>query len=285
VGDLLDEKVFREKLEANLSMKNPCLETCLHDKGFSCEAIFQEYIGYAQRLQKYVGNTSVFLDRQMKQGQHILFEGAQGTHLDVDHGTYPFVTSSNTVAGNACTGAGIGPTKISEVIGVAKAYTTRVGSGPFPTELKDEVGERIRQRGREFGATTGRPRRCGWLDIPVLKDAIRLNGIAGIALTKMDVLGEFETIKICAAYQYQGQRYEEVPSQIKILQECEPIYEEIPGWKAELRDTRNFEDLPPRAKDYIRHIEELTDTEVILVSVGERREETMFRRNPFRRRP
>jgi len=285
MGDLLDEEVFQQKLKASLSVKNPCLETCLHEKGFSWEAIFQEYMGYAQRLKKYVGNTSVYLDRQMKQGQHILFEGAQGTHLDVDHGTYPFVTSSNTVAGNACTGAGIGPTKISEVIGVSKAYTTRVGSGPFPTELKDEVGERIRQRGREFGATTGRPRRCGWLDIPVLKDAIRLNGLTGIALTKMDVLGEFETIKICTAYQCQGQRCEEVPSATKILQECEPIYEEIPGWKAELRDTRNFEDLPPRAKDYIRHVEELTNTEVILVSVGERREETILRRNPFRHGP
>jgi adenylosuccinate synthase len=285
VGDLLDEEVFRVKLQSNLSLKNPCLETCLHDKGFSPEAILTEYGGYAQRLKKYVGNTSVFLERQMKQGQHILFEGAQGTQLDVDHGTYPFVTSSNTVAGSACTGTGIGPTRISEVIGVAKAYTTRVGSGPFPTELQDEVGGRIRQKGREFGATTGRPRRCGWLDIPLLKDAIRLNGLTGMALTKMDVLSEFERIKICTAYQYRGQRYEGVPSQIKVLQECEPVYEEIPGWKAELGESRNFEDLPPRAKDYIRHVEELTDTEVILVSVGERREETILRRNPFRHGP
>jgi adenylosuccinate synthase len=285
VGDLLDEKVFQEKLKANLSIKNPCLETCLQDKGFSLEEVFREYIGYAQRLEKYVGNISVFIDRQMKQGRHILFEGAQGTHLDVDHGTYPFVTSSNTVSGGACTGAGIGPTKITEVIGVSKAYTTRVGSGPFPTELKDEVGERIRQRGREFGATTGRPRRCGWLDIPLLKDAIRLNGLTGIALTKMDVLSEFETIKICTSYRYQGQRNEEVPSQMKVLQECEPVYEEIPGWKADLRDIRNFEDLPPKAKDYVRHVEELTDTGVILVSVGERREEIILRRNPFRHGP
>ena len=285
VGDLLDEKVFQEKLKTNLSIKNPCLETCLQDKGFSLEEVFREYIGYAQRLEKYVGNISVFIDRQMKQGRHILFEGAQGTHLDVDHGTYPFVTSSNTVAGGACTGAGIGPTKITEVIGVSKAYTTRVGSGPFPTELKDEVGEKIRQRGREFGATTGRPRRCGWLDIPLLKDAIRLNGVSGIVLTKMDVLSEFETIKICTSYRYQGQRNEEVPSQIKVLQECEPVYEEIPGWKVDLRDIRNFEDLPPRAKDYVRHVAELTDTEVVLVSVGERREEIILRRNPFRHGP
>lgn len=283
VGDLLDEQLFREKLRMNLAIKNPCLETCLHDKGFDLEAIFQEYISYGQRLKKYVANTSVFIDRQMKQGRHILFEGAQGTHLDVDHGTYPFVTSSNTVAGGACTGAGIGPTKISEVIGVSKAYTTRVGEGPFPTELKDEIGDRMRVRGREFGATTGRPRRCGWLDIPLLGDAIRLNGLGGIALTKLDVLSEFENIKICTAYKYRGQRLEDVPSSFKALQECEPVYEEIPGWRTELKNARHFDDLPRRAQDYVRHVEQLTDTEVILVSVGERREETILRRNPFQK--
>ena len=285
VGDLLDEKVFRDKLEENLTVKNPCLETCLNDKGFNLEEIFKEYTGYAGRLKKYVGNTSLFINRQMKKGRHILFEGAQGTHLDVDHGTYPFVTSSNTVAGGACSGAGIGPTKITEVIGVAKAYTTRVGSGPFPTELIDAVGEKIRERGREFGATTGRPRRCGWLDIPLLRDAIRLNGLTGIALTKMDVLSEFATIKICTAYEYHGQRLEDVPSSIRILQECRPIYEEVPGWKAEMRHTRKFEALPPMAREYVKRVEELTETEVILVSVGERREETILRRNPFPKGP
>lgn len=281
VGDLFDETVFRKKLEANLAAKNPCLEICLRDKGFDPEAIFQEYMEYARRLIKYVANTSVFIDREIKQGSHILFEGAQGTHLDVDHGTYPFVTSSNTVAGGACTGAGIGPTKITEVIGVSKAYTTRVGEGPFPTELKDEVGERIRELGREFGATTGRPRRCGWLDIPLLREAIRLNGLTGIALTKMDVLSDFETIKICTSYKYRDKRCEGVPSQTHVLKECEPVYEEIPGWKAELRNARDFHDLPLKAQDYVRRVEELTDTEVILVSVGERREETILRRNPF----
>jgi adenylosuccinate synthase len=285
VGDLLNLKIFRKKLEANLAVKNPCLETCLKDKGFDLEEIFQEYGGYGERLKKYVIDISVFINHQIKQGQHILLEGAQGTHLDVDHGTYPFVTSSNTVAGGACTGAGIGPTKITEVIGVSKAYTTRVGEGPFPTELKDEVGERIRERGREFGATTGRPRRCGWLDIPLLRDAIRLNGLTGIALTKMDVLSEFETIKICTSYQHRNKRCQEVPSSIEVLQECVPVYEEIPGWKGELRNARNFKDLPPQAQDYVRRIEELTETEVILVSVGERREETILRRNPFERGP
>jgi len=210
-------------------------------------------------------------------------EGAQGTHLDIDHGTYPFVTSSNTVAGGACTGAGIGPTKITEVIGVSKAYTTRVGGGPFPTELKDEVGERIRERGKEYGATTGRPRRCGWLDIPLLLDSIRLNGLTGIALTKMDVLSEFDVIKICTAYQLKNKRCTKVPSAVEDLEECVPLYEEIRGWKQELRDVRHFRDLPPQAQAYVRRVEELTATEVMVVSVGERREETILRRNPFDR--
>jgi adenylosuccinate synthase len=285
VGDLLDPETFWEKLHANLALKNQCLETCLHDQGLKMEEIFQEYSGYADRLGKYVGNTSVFIDREMRKGKHILFEGAQGSHLDVDHGTYPYVTSSNTIAGGACTGAGVGPTKISEVIGVSKAYTTRVGAGPFPTELKNEVGEKIRQRGGEFGATTGRPRRTGWLDIPVLRDAIRLSGITGIALTKMDVLSEFPAIRVCTAYRYQGQILEDVPSALKILEECEPVYEELPGWGADLSRAKKIEDLPGPARDYIRRVEELTETEVMLVSVGQRREETILRRNPFQKGP
>jgi len=281
-GDLVEEKVFRKKLETILAVKNHYLNTCLNDQGFDLEAVFQEYRGYGERLKKFAGNVSLFVNGQIKQGRQILFEGAQGTHLDVDHGTYPFVTSSNTVAGGACTGAGVGPTKITEVIGVAKAYTTRVGGGPFPTELNDAVGEKIRERGREFGATTGRPRRCGWLDIPLLKDSIRLNGLAGIALTKMDVLGEFDTIRICTAYQHRGRRIEEVPSQVQVLKECEPVYEDHPGWKADLRNARSFQDLPPKARHYVRRIEELTETKVALVSVGEKRAETILRRNPFR---
>jgi len=284
-GDLLDEQIFRGKLEAILSAKNHYLDACLKDQGFDLEAMFQEYRGYGQRLKKFAGNISLFIDRQIKQGRQVLFEGAQGTHLDVDHGTYPFVTSSNTVAGGACTGAGVGPTRITEVIGVSKAYTTRVGGGPFPTELNDSVGEKIRERGREFGATTGRPRRCGWLDIPLLKDAIRLNGITGIALTKMDVLSEFETIRICTAYQHRGRRIEEVPSHVQALKECEPVFEDHPGWKAELRNFRSFQDLPSKAQGYVRRIEELTGTEITLVSVGEKRVETILRRNPFQQGP
>jgi adenylosuccinate synthase len=285
VGDLVRDEIFRRKLTEQLSLKNQYLETCLQEKGFNAEAIIQEYSGYGRRLKKYVTDISAFIHRQIEEGRHILLEGAQGTHLDVDHGTYPYVTSSNTVAGGACTGAGIGPTKITEVIGVSKAYTTRVGGGPFPTELKDEVGEKIRERGREFGATTGRPRRCGWLDIPLLRDAIRLNGLTGIALTKMDVLSEFAAIKICTSYQYRNQRCAKVPSAIEELEEYVPIYEEIPGWQQELRYVRSFGDLPPKAQDYVRRVEELTETEVILVSVGERREETILRRNPFDRGP
>lgn len=280
-GDLVEEKVFRGKLETILAVKNHYLNTCLNDQGFDLEAVFQEYRGYGERLKKFAGNVSLFVNGQIKQGRQILFEGAQGTHLDVDHGTYPFVTSSNTVSGGACTGAGVGPTRITEVIGVAKAYTTRVGEGPFPTELNDAVGEKIRERGREFGATTGRPRRCGWLDIPLLKDSIRLNGLTGIALTKMDVLGEFDTIRICTAYQHRGRRIEEVPSQVQVLKECEPVYEDHPGWKADLRNARTFQDLPPQARHYVRRIEELTETKVTLVSVGEKRAETILRRNPF----
>ncbi len=284
-GDLLEEKVFRGKLETILPVKNHYLDTCLKDQGFDLEAVFQEYRGYGERLKKFSGNASLFVNGQIQQGRQVLFEGAQGTHLDVDHGTYPFVTSSNTVAGGACTGGGVGPTQITEVIGVSKAYTTRVGEGPFPTELNDAVGEKIRERGREFGATTGRPRRCGWLDIPLLRDSIRLNGLTGIALTKMDVLGEFDAIRICTAYQRRGQRIEEVPSQVQVLKECEPVYEEHPGWKAELRNARSFRDLPPQARHYVRRIEELTGIKVTLVSVGEKRTETILRRNPFQRRP
>ncbi|MBI4495328.1 MAG: adenylosuccinate synthase [Deltaproteobacteria bacterium] len=285
VGDLLDEETFREKLESNWEMKNTCLETCLHDQGFDREDVFREYRKYAAQLQNSVGNVSVFLDRQIREGKHILFEGAQGTHLDVDHGTYPYVTSSNTVAGGACTGAGIGPTRITEVIGVSKAYTTRVGGGPFPTELTDETGAAIRARGREFGATTGRPRRCGWLDIPLLRDTIRLNGLTGIALTKIDVLGGFETIRICTAYRYRGQILREVPSATKVLKACEPVWEEVPGWKAGLNQCREFEDLPGPTRDYVHRLEDLAGAEIMLVSVGERREETILRRNPFREGP
>ncbi|MGZ3568700.1 MAG: adenylosuccinate synthase, partial [Thermodesulfobacteriota bacterium] len=211
VVDLIDEKVFREKLEANLIQKNIYLTQVLKEKGFEFSEIFDEYVQYKSRLEKYVKNTSLILHEEIEEGKHILFEGAQGAMLDLDHGTYPYVTASNTLAGNACAGSGIGPTMINRVIGIAKAYTTRVGEGPFPTELQDEIGEKIRQKGGEYGATTGRPRRCGWFDAVVANHSIRLNGIREMVITKLDVLNDFDTIKICVGYRVDGKIYYHVP--------------------------------------------------------------------------
>lgn len=281
VVDLLDEKVFQKKLEDNLLQKNLYLVEVLKEKGFGFSEIFNEYLHYKARLEKYVKNTSLFLHEEMERGKRILFEGAQGALLDVDHGTYPYVTSSNTVAGNACAGSGIGPTTIHSVIGIAKAYTTRVGEGPFPTELNDPIGERIREKGGEYGATTGRPRRCGWFDAVVVNHSIRINGIREIAITKLDVLNEFDKIKICVGYRYQGKVLRHVPSDLEILTSAEPIYEELSGWNTEIKGRRKISDLPPNARRYVRRIEELTHTRVSMVSVGEERDETIQVKNPF----
>jgi adenylosuccinate synthase len=233
-------------------------------------------------LAPFITNTSVLLDREIKEGRNILFEGAQGTFLDVDHGTYPFVTSSNTLAGNASVGAGVGPTKIDGVLGITKAYTTRVGAGPFPTELKGSLGEFLQERGREFGATTGRSRRCGWLDTVMVRDAVRLNGITEIALTKLDILQGLGTVKICTAYAYRGKKLEEVPSNLEILKECVPVYEEMRGWEEDTRYSRDARELPKNAQRYVRRFEELTEMRVAMVSVGEDRNETIMVNNPFR---
>ena len=279
--DLLDEKVFRKKLEDNLVQKNLYLVEVLKEESFGFSEIFDEYLQYKTRLEKYVKNTSLFLHEQIQKGKHILFEGAQGALLDVDHGTYPYVTASNTVAGNACAGSGIGPTMIDSVMGVAKAYTTRVGEGPFPTELKDELGEKIRERGREYGATTGRPRRCGWFDAVVVNHSIRINGIQQMAITKLDVLNDFDKIKICVGYRMNGKVIHHVPSNLEMLKSSEPIYEELDGWKTEIKGGRKFSDLPPKAQRYIRRIEELIHAKVAMVSVGEERDETIEVKNPF----
>ncbi|MGQ9645677.1 MAG: adenylosuccinate synthase [Thermodesulfobacteriota bacterium] len=281
VADLLDEKVFRKKLEDNLIQKNIYLEQVLKEKAFDFSEIFDEYNGYKRQLEKYVGNTSLFLQDAIRKGKHILFEGAQGALLDLDHGTYPYVTASNTVAGNACAGSGIGPTMISSVVGVAKAYTTRVGEGPFPTELKDEIGEKIRERGGEYGATTGRPRRCGWFDAVVVNHAIRINGVQGITITKLDVLNDFDSLKICTGYRIDGKIHPYVPSNLETLKSAEPIYEEVQGWKTEIRGVRKLSDLPRNAKRYLRRIEELIGTRIIMVSVGEERNETIMIKPPF----
>jgi len=281
VVDLLDEKVFREKLEQNLIQKNIYLVQVLKEKSFEFSEIFEEYLGYKKQIEKYVKNTSLVLFEEIQKGKHILFEGAQGALLDVDHGTYPYVTASNTVAGNACAGSGIGPTMIDSVIGVAKAYTTRVGEGPFPTELNDQTGEKIRQRGGEYGATTGRPRRCGWFDAIVVNHSIRVNGIRKMTITKLDVLNEFDKIKVCVGYRLNGKVCHHVPSNLEMLGRCEPIYEEWDGWKTEIKGARKFSDLPLNAQRYIRRIEELIQTKITMISVGSERNETIEAKNPF----
>jgi adenylosuccinate synthase len=281
VVDLINEKIFREKLEANLIQKNVYLTQVLKEKGFEFSEIFDEYLQYKNRLEKYVKNTSLILYDEIEKGKHVLFEGAQGALLDLDHGTYPYVTASNTLAGNACAGSGIGPTMINSVIGIAKAYTTRVGEGPFPTELFDELGEKIRQKGGEYGATTGRPRRCGWFDAVVVNHSIRVNGIREIVITKLDVLNDFDTIKICVGYRVDGKVFYHVPSNFEILKNSEPVYEEMRGWKTEIQGVRDFKDLPTNAKRYLKRIGKLIGTKITMISVGSERDETVEVKNPF----
>jgi adenylosuccinate synthase len=279
--DLLDENVFRQKLEATLLQKNAYLVQVLKEERLEFLEIFDEYLRFKRQLEKYVKNTSVVLHEEIQRGKHVLFEGAQGALLDLDHGTYPYVTASNTVAGNACAGSGIGPTVINSVVGVAKAYTTRVGEGPFPTELKDQLGEKIRERGGEYGATTGRPRRCGWFDVVVVNHSNRINGIREMAITKLDVLNDFDKIKICVAYRLDGKTLHHVPSNLEKLNRAEPIYEELNGWETEIKGVKNFSDLPQNAQRYIRRIEELINTRITMISVGSERDETVEVRNPF----
>ena len=281
VVDLIDEKIFREKLEANLIQKNIYLTQVLGEKGFEFSDIFDEYLQYKNRLERYVKNTSLILHEEIQKGKHVLFEGAQGALLDLDHGTYPYVTASNTLAGNACAGSGIGPTMINSVIGVGKAYTTRVGEGPLPTELQDEIGEKIRERGGEYGATTGRPRRCGWFDAVVVNHSIRVNGIREMVITKLDVLNDFDTIKICVGYRVDGKVFCHVPSNLEILKHSEPVYEELKGWKSEIKGVRNFKDLPRHAQRYLKRIQKLIGTKITMISVGSERDETVEVKNPF----
>ena len=281
VIDLLEEDVFHEKLKANLKEKNFYLIHYLKEKEFKTEEIYEEYLDFAKKIKEYVVDTSVILNKEIENGKNILFEGAQGSFLDVDHGTYPFVTSSNTVAAGACTGAGIGPTKIDSVIGISKAYTTRVGNGPFPTELNNELGESLRAKGNEYGATTGRPRRCGWFDSVMVKHAIRVNGINGLGITKLDVLSDFSKIMICTGYRYKSGVCSSIPSSVSKLEECQPIYEEMDGWGLDISKIRKYNRLPDNARRYIERVEELVGTEVILISVGSRRDETIVLSNPF----
>jgi adenylosuccinate synthase len=279
--DLLDGTTFRDKLRRNIEEKNIYLKAILKERTLDYGEIYDSYCGFRDELEKYVTNTGVLLDREIKAGKKVLFEGAQGTLLDVDHGTYPYVTSSNTVIGGVLSGAGIGPRSIHEVIGLSKAYTTRVGSGPFPTELKGPEGERLKQEGDEFGATTGRPRRCGWFDAVGVRHAVRINGMTGIALTKLDVLTGFKKIKICTDYRSGGEVHHDFPASLKVLKNAEPVWEEMEGWDETLSGAKKLADLPSNARRYVRRLEEILGTEMILISVGPGREETIMLKNPF----
>ncbi len=279
--DLLDEGVFARKLEHNLEEKNVYLGTLLKEQPLAYQQIFDQYRRLRDRLAPYVTNTSRYIHEAITAGQKVLFEGAQGTMLDVDHGTYPFVTSSNTIAGAVCTGAGIAPQQLHNVIGISKAYTTRVGSGPFPTEEHGPEGEKLRRDGGEFGTVTGRPRRCGWFDAVVVRTAALLSGLNAIALTKIDVLSGLSTLRVCTGYTYRGREYDEVPASAHTLEQVTPIYEELPGWTEPLTDIRSLDALPRNARLYVERLEQLVNVPVKMISVGAGREETILIRPTF----
>lgn len=279
--DLLDEEEFAERLKKNLEEKNRLFKQVYNVEGFEFEEIFQRYRSYLPRLKKYITDTSVIIHEFLSQKKNVLFEGAQGTLLDMDHGTYPFVTSSHPVAGAACIGSGVGPTEINKTIGIVKAYTTRVGEGPFPTELTDADGELMRNRGHEFGTTTGRPRRCGWLDMVILSYAARINGLNRIAITKLDVLDQMEKIKVCVAYKYKGEIIRNFPASLKVLSQCEPVYEEMDGWLTETTQTQKYEKLPVNARKYIERIEKLLGVKAAIIAIGPGRNQTIFMENIF----
>ena len=277
--DMLDEKIFREKLETALAEKNPILEKIYGLPGYTVDQICKTYLPYAERLRPYIIESSRYLNEAITEGKNILFEGSQATMLDIDFGTYPFVTSSNCTAGGAITGSGVGPKHIDRVLGIAKAYLTRVGSGPFPTELPqgDEIGELLCEVGHEYGVTTGRKRRCGWYDAVVVNYAARVNGLTDLAVTKLDVLSVLDTIKVCIAYDVDGVRYTTVPEHQSLFYKAKPVYIELPGWKCDISGVRNYTDLPREAKDYIDLIERLSGVPVSLIAVGPDREQTINR--------
>ena len=274
VADLLDKEVFEQKLRANLEMKNRLFTKFYEVEGLNFDDIFEKFYAYGQEIAKYVTDTSKVLNDVIDEGGKVLFEGAQGVLLDVDHGTYPYVTSSNPVAGGVTTGTGIGPSAVTRVIGVSKAYTSRVGDGPFPTELFDEVGHQIREVGREYGTTTGRPRRVGWFDSVVVRHSRRVSGITDLALNSIDVLTGLDTVKICVAYDYNGERITEYPANLHIIEQCKPIYEELPGWEEDITGVRRLEDLPENARNYVKRVSELTGIEIATFSVGPDRDQT-----------
>ncbi len=274
IVDLMDKEEFSSKLRNIIKHKNNVIEQIYGSKGLDVESILDEYLEYAERLRPYVTDTSVILNHAIDDGKRVLFEGAQGVMLDIDQGTYPFVTSSNPTAGGVCIGSGVGPTKIQTVIGVAKAYTTRVGDGPFPTELNNHLGDSIREKGFEYGTVTGRPRRVGWFDSVVVRHARRVSSITGLSLNSIDVLTGIETVKICTGYVYRNQLIDHYPASLKVLAECEAVYEELPGWSEDVTQCKTLEELPENARNYLNRISELTQIPIAIFSVGRNREQT-----------
>ncbi|TET38829.1 MAG: adenylosuccinate synthase [Dehalococcoidia bacterium] len=274
-GDLLEKEAFYERLRFVLDLKNRILTRVYEAQPLSLEEIYDNYCHYGQLLAPFIRETNLMVEQALEKGEIVLLEGAQGTMLDIDFGTYPYVTSTSSMAGGACSGLGLSPVKIERVIGVFKAYTTRVGSGPLPTELFDETGELIRERAHEYGTTTGRPRRCGWFDAVIGRFSARINGFSGAALTRLDILDALPSLKICTAYKLDGNTLQNPPSNSGLLARCEPIYEELPGWQSDINMLRRFEDLPPEARSYVRRLEELIACPIDLISVGPRREQTI----------
>jgi adenylosuccinate synthase len=281
VADLVNPDNLKAKLTEILPEKNFYLEKFLGDSPLAEAEILEPYLEMGKRLKPLVANVSVLIQEAVQQGRNILFEGAQGTHLDIDHGTYPYVTSSNPVAGGACTGTGVGPNQLHHILGIVKAYTTRVGGGPFPTECLDKIGDHLVECGMEYGSTTGRRRRCGWLDAVVLKDSARLNGLTGLAITKLDVLTGINPVKICVGYEVNGVRRQTIPATIQELERCHAQFEELPGWTEDIREVRRYQDLPAATQNYLKRAEALVGVPIQIISVGPDRQETMVLQNPF----
>lgn len=278
IADLMDAEEFETRVRSIIVEKNQLIEQVYGSEPLDADKIVSDYLGFAEVLRPYVTDTSVVLNDAIDAGQKVLFEGAQGVMLDIDQGTYPFVTSSNPSAGGVCIGSGVGPSKIQQVIGVAKAYTTRVGDGPFPTEQDNEIGQLIRDKGHEYGTVTGRPRRVGWFDTVVVRHARRVSGITGLSLNSLDVLTGLETVKICTGYKLRGEVIETYPASLKLVSECEAIYEELPGWSEDISDAKTLEDLPVNTRNYVNRVSELTGIPIAIFSVGRNREQT----NPVR---
>ena len=275
VCDLMDEEEFSKKLKANLALKNRELKLLYDHEPLDYDAILSEYLGYAKRLRPYVCDTIALLDEEIKAGRKILFEGAQATMLDIDYGTYPYVTASHPVSGGVAVGAGVAPQKIDKVVGIVKAYCTRVGEGPFPTEQLNAIGDKLRETGHEYGVVTGRPRRTGWLDACVVRYAGILSGIDYMAVTRLDILDDFDEIKMCVGYEYEGKRLNEIPASLKVLAAVKPVYETFPGWKTDITKVRKYEDLPEKARNYLERMAEVTGIKLGIVSVGPNRDETI----------